>query len=955
MSRKLLGFGTDRDMEDMVPNDGLEVIDEALLLKKKRVQASEPLTQKERPEAQPFWSMTVEAVYEFFDTSIQGLTKKKVEERLAKYGPNAFPEEEEEGFLQQLLNAFKDKLVIILMVCSLLQAGIGLFNSHVEDLIGAGFIFLIVVVMVRINYQAEANASSELKKLKELQRSTARVIRGNVLQEVDAQELVVGDIIIVQEGDKVPADARVVTSLDGRVNESTFTGEPYDISKSAEPVAANSGLHDRRSMVHSGTSVQGGNMTAAVVATGMDTQLGDIWDQLNTAEETQTPLQKQLGKLADRLTPLTFLVCLAVLVVYIIRGEPILSSIIVAVSLAIAFIPEALGVVIKIALANGVEYMVNHGAIIKKPEAAEGLGSVTVVLSDKTGTITRGEMTATHMWTLGHNVRLIEAISQVERDAHTSLLIEIAHFCNDLGNPTDKALAAMTRRMGLELTADSRENRVYQAPFTSDRKMMSIANRSAPEANLRMRTKGAPDRLIERCTFVLRNGDGVVPMTPSIASEIHEAVRAFESQGSRVLAFADRELDGVLDHEIGEQHESGLTFVGLIALNDPPRPEVKEAVARMRAAGVAAKMITGDSPLTALWVAQEVDMADQQTTVSDVVMGEELDNLMRVSAAGDRTDFSKLNPDDLSRIKHTKVFARTSPRQKKWLVEAHQYAGDIVAMIGDGVNDAPSIKAADIGVAIGEKATEITKEAAKVVITRGYEAIVTAIEVGRTILYRTRLYAMALLSTNTSEVEIFIVAVLLGWAAPFTTIQLLLINVLGDSSLSIALAKEAPEADIMQQKPRDPKESIITPYMLGVMVYQGILTTFLMAMAWILTGDYAQSVGLSSDATITLQRSVLFCVFMIQKVLRSAFTARSFKFNLSQIGFFTNRYSLRAALVVTFVTVVSLYIPFLGMMPLPLEILPLLSLGVIPPAVEEMVKFVRQLLNRQTASKLKSA
>ena len=929
MSRKLLGYGTDHDIEDIVPNDGLVDVDKA--------HSTEPQARKEKPEAVPFWSMTVEAIYEFFDTSIQGLTKKKVEERLAKYGPNAFPEEEEEGFFRQLLNAFKDKLVIILMVCSLLQAGIGLFNSHVEDLIGAGFIFLIVVVMVRINYQAEANASSELKKLKELQRSTARVIRDTILQEVDAQELVVGDIIIVQEGDKVPADARVVTSLDGRVNESTFTGEPYDISKSAEPVAVNSGLHDRRSMIHSGTSVQGGNMTAAVVATGMDTQLGDIWDQLNTAEETQTPLQKQLSKLADRLTPLTFLVCFAVLVVYIIRGEPILSSIIVAVSLAIAFIPEALGVVIKIALANGVEYMVNHGAIIKKPEAAEGLGSVTVVLSDKTGTITRGEMTATHMWTLGHNVRLIEAISQVERDAHTSLLIEIAHLCNDLGNPTDKALAAMTRRMGLELTADSRENRVYQAPFTSDRKMMSIANRSVPEANLRMRTKGAPDRLIERCTFVLRNSDGVVPM------------RAFESQGSRVLAFADRELDGVLDHEIGEQHESGLTFVGLIALNDPPRPEVKEAVARMRAAGVVAKMITGDSPLTALWVAQEVDMADQQMTVSDVVMGEELDNLMRVSAAGDRTDFSKLNPNDLSRIKHTKVFARTSPRQKKWLVEAHQYAGDIVAMIGDGVNDAPSIKAADIGVAIGEKATEITKEAAKVVITRGYEAIVTAIEVGRTILYRTRLYAMALLSTNTSEVEIFIVAVLLGWAAPFTTIQLLLINVLGDSSLSIALAKEAPESDIMNQKPRDPKESIITPYMLGVMIYQGILTTFLMAMAWILTGDYAQSVGLSSDATITLQRSVLFCVFMIQKVLRSAFTARSFKFNLSQIGFFTNRYSLRAAVVVTFVTVISLYIPFLGMMPLPLEILPLLSLGVIPPAVEEMVKFVRQLLSNVRA------
>lgn len=890
--------------------------------------------QEKEPEAEKiaFWARTSDEVLYHVQSSVTGLTEDIAEDNLRTFGPNALPEEEKKGLLSALYDLFTDPLSLVLSGAAILSAAIGLFNNEPEKLNQALLIFGIVIFMGLVGFITDRRANNSLEKLKDLQRTYARVIRDGKVVEIESTFIVVGDIILLKEGDKVPADGYVLVATKAEVNEAVLTGEPLPREKRVGVFDENTPLANRGNMVYAGTYMAAGSVTAVVTATGVATELGAIWEQLRSAEETDTPLQQQLDRLGKVLLYGTLFVCIAVVLIYIIRGTDLVEALIVAVSLAIAFIPEALGAVITIALAMGVSEMVKREAIIRRLRAAEGLGSVSVVCTDKTGTVTLGKMKASHVWIAAKGETEVNGDNAFLSAKAYQRLLEVVRFCNNQANPSEHALAELAKIAGFEINSDVRATREHEIVFTSERKLMSTIN--AHDTGRILRSKGAPERLLERCATILY-GNEILPLEGDIKAKVLAAIISFEERGYRVMGFADKEIPTT--EEMGDQAEKALTFVGLVALSDPARPEVKGTVAALRGAGITAVMITGDSPLTALSIAKDVGMVPQDATLADVIAGSELDQY-------DATRIEEVPDEVIAKIARTHVFARTTPSHKVLIVKALQRAGLLVAMTGDGVNDAPSLKQADVGIAMSA-GTDITKETADVILTGTYQAIVAAVEVGRTILYRTRLYSHALLSTNGAEVLLFIVAALAGWPVPLTAVQLLVINLLGDSWLSIALATEKSEKDTMKQKPRSTSEGIITRYMYGSIALQSVITTVILSVAFIFATNVAALSAFDTKTTLVLQQTVVFCTFMVQKVLRSAFTARSLTYNLWEIGLFTNRWSLLAALVTAVIAVVAINVPMFGMMPLPIEMLPLVFiLGLIPPVAEEVVKFVRRKL-----------
>ncbi len=866
---------------------------------------------------------------------VNGLSNSEARTRRQEYGPNSLPEEEAESVWTSLIEAFKDPLAIVLTIAAVLSAVIGLVNGETEELQQALWIMGIVVFMTLVGYFTDRSASNELAKLKDLQKVFARIVRGGKQVEVESKEVVPGDVIFLTQGSRVPADGRIVEAVNAAVNEALLTGEPFDVPKSPDVLPDDTPLSKRANMVYAGTYVTTGNITALATGTGVRTELGKIWEELRATEDTQTPLQRQLERLGKMLLIGTLLVCVLVVLIYIaFQQYPIVDALVVAVALAIAFIPEALGAIITIALALGVREMVQKKAIIRRLHAAEGLGSVSVVCTDKTGTITFGRMTATHLWTFDTGEIRVEAASFKDYDEKLLELLDIVRFNNNLADPSELALSKLAEWAGFTITSEERANREAEIPFNSSRKMMSTVERNQRGRRM-IRTKGAADRLATRCKYILKAG-APEPLTDEDRAVVHGQVVRFEREGYRVLAFADRDLDESI-HEIGDEHEHELTFVGLVALSDPARPEVRTTVEQLRRAGITAKMITGDSPLTALSIAKDVDLVPSNATLSAVIDGPEI---QRIASEG----IDHIPADELQRIARTNVFARVTPSDKVTIVKALQRGGALVAMTGDGVNDAPSLKQADVGIAMNS-GTDLAKDVSDVILTGTYEAIASAVQVGRTILYRARLYIHALLSTNAAEVLLFIVAAIAGWPVPLTAIQLLVINLLGDSWLSIALATEKEEPNVMDRPPRPSNEGVITPYMWFSIGVQSIVATFVMSGAFLIARDQTRSMGLVDSApyALAIQQTSVFVAFMVQKILRSAFTARSLNFNLWQIGFFTNRWSLYAALLTVGIALAAVYLIPVGMTPVPSTILPsLVGLGLIPPIVEEVIKFVRR-------------
>ncbi len=893
----------------------------------------------------PWWSKTVDQVIDELKTNdVNGLTAEEITARQTEFGKNSLPEEERESVWQSLIDAFKDPLALILTAAAIISAIVHISKGETNELQQSVWIMAIVVFMVLIGYFTDRSAGNELEKLKALQKTSAKVVRSGKQIEIEASELVPGDLIVLTQGDRVPGDARVIRVNNGTVSEALLTGEPEAKEKSPAPLPSTSDLAHRDNMVFTGTYVESGNMTAIVSSTGVKTELGKIWDELRSVEETETPLQKQLEQLGRMLMIGTLAVCVLVILIYVVfQNYNIIDALLVAVALAIAFIPEALGAIITIALALGVREMVTKKAIIRKLRAAEGLGSVSVVCTDKTGTITFGKMTVTHVWTLDTNEVNVEQDTLRRYNRELMRLIDVARLANNLSDPSELALGQLAEMAGFTITPEDRAARVREFPFSSASKRMGVIHPEKLGATFR--SKGAPEILLERCTHILDRGKPR-EITDEDLTGIRTQLTTFESQGYRVLAFADRELGDEHKHHATDFNEHGLTFVGLVALSDPARPEVMETVKTLRDAGITAKMITGDSPITALSIAKSVGIVPQSASPSAVIEGRELQQWEKQVGAQPGDDLKsiveRLSDEKIKRIADTHIYARVTPRDKVLIVQALQRAGKLTAMVGDGVNDAAALKQADVGIAMST-GTDIAKDVSDVVLTGTYSAIAAAVQVGRTILYRTRLYTHALLSTNGAEVGLFIVAAVAGWAIPLTALQLLVINLLGDSWLSIALATEREEKDSMQKPPRPSNEPVITPYMWFSIAVQSITVTILMAISFLLAGDYARNAGLDAETTISIQRTAVFVMFMTQKILRSAFTARSLRFNLWQIGFFSNRWSLIAAVITIVIALGAIYVIDVGMTAPPSELLPaLIALGFLPPILEETIKFVRQ-------------
>ena len=904
-------------------------------------------TQEQLSDA-TWWSKTADQVTQELKTDpVNGLSVTEIATRQIEFGKNSLPEEERETVWQSLINAFKDPLALILTAAAIISAVVHISKGETSELQQSVWIMAIVVFMVLVGYFTDRSAGNELEKLKALQKTVARAVRGGKLVDLEASELVPGDAIVLKQGDRVPADARVIRSTNGSVSEALLTGEPEAKEKSPAPIPSTSELAQRDNMVFAGTYVESGNLDALVTSTGVNTELGKIWNELSAVEETETPLQKQLEQLGRMLMIGTLIVCVAVILIYVIfQSYNIIDALLVAVALAIAFIPEALGAIITIALALGVREMVTKRAIIRKLRAAEGLGSVSVVCTDKTGTITFGKMTVTHIWTLDTDEVNVEHQTLKRYSVELLRLMDVARLANNLSDPSELALGQLAEMAGFTITPEDRAARVKEFPFNSASKRMGVIHPEKLGATFR--SKGAPEILLERCTHILYQGKPR-EITSVDVERVRGQLSKFESQGYRVLAFAERELGAEhLNGHSPEFREDELTFVGLVALSDPARPEVAETVAKLREAGITAKMITGDSPITALSIAKSVGIVPQSASPSAVIEGRELADWEAESRGSDKETVAAWSEDKIKRIADTHIYARVTPRDKVLIVQALQRANKLTAMVGDGVNDAAALKQADVGIAMST-GTDIAKDVSDVVLTGTYSAIAAAVQVGRTILYRTRLYTHALLSTNGAEVGLFIVAAIAGWAIPLTALQLLVINLLGDSWLSIALATEREEKDVMQKPPRPSDEPVITPYMWLSILVQSVLVTVLMAISFVWAGDYARSAGLDAETGLALQRTAVFIMFMTQKVLRSAFTARSLRFNLWQIGFFSNKWSLIAAGITVVIAFAAIYVLNVGMTAPPSEIVPaLIGLGLIPPVVEEGIKLARRAMGKDT-------
>ena len=766
----------------------------------------------------PAWyrKSILEAAAELETDLTTGLTHSTVAGRLEKYGPNELQAQQGPTVWQKILSQLKDFLILLLLGAAV----ISLFLGETSDAI---VIFLVVVLNTVLGVVQELKAEKALSALEELTAPLAKVHREGQTREVAAKELVPGDLILLEAGDFVPADARLVTADSLQVNESALTGESVPVAKEAEFTAAEDlPLGDQKNMVFKGTIVTFGRGRALVTGTGMDTELGRIAGLLQTGPEEKTPLQKRLDSFGKQIGLLAIGVCLFIFLVGILRGNRFYEMFLVAVSLAVAAIPEGLPAIITIVLALGVQRMAGQKAIIRRLPAVETLGSATVICSDKTGTLTQNAMTVRRIVTgtadyavTGEGLkaegefRRGEAPVTVEEQPLLELILKIGALCNDaeflpeeaqiIGDPTEGALVVAAAKAGMtrkELQATYPRTQEY--PFDSVRKRMSTVHQGTLVPKLAgekgedrhwLLVKGAPDLVLENCQWWLGE-DGPQELTAARKVELLKVNHQLATEALRVLAFAFRP-----DPPSGspvEEVEKDLTFVGFMGMIDPPRPEAKAALQVCQEAGIAVKMITGDHRDTAVAIAEQLGLAG---STEAVLVGAELEALDGAELA--------------QRVDGVSVFARVSPEHKVRIVDALKQNGAIVAMTGDGVNDAPALKKADIGAAMGQTGTDVAKEAADMVLADdNFATIVRAVQEGRVIFENIKKTVYFLLSCNLGEIVTIFTAILLGWPVPLYPIQILWVNLVTDSLPALALGVDPPEGDIMKRPPLHPEEGL---------------------------------------------------------------------------------------------------------------------------------------------------
>ncbi len=759
---------------------------------------------------QMYWTKTGSELLQLFKVTENGLSAAEVEQIRREKGENVLQEAKKKSTLQVFCSQFADLLVIILVIAAI----ISMFSGNMESTI---VIFAVLIMNAALGTVQHVKAQKSLESLKQLSSPNAKVIRDGIKQELPSREIVPGDIVMLEAGDMVVADGRILNNYSLQVNESSLTGESTNVEKQDDIIEAKVPLADRKNMVYSGSLVTYGRAEVLVTATGMETELGKIAGLMNASKERKTPLQESLDKFSGKLAIFIMIVCAAVFGLCLYRKMPMLDSLMFAVALAVAAIPEALGSIVTIVQAFGTQRMAKQNAIIKDLKAVESLGCVSVICSDKTGTLTQNKMTVQDVYIDGRE--LAPKDLDIREASHRYLLYD-AVLTNDsaivdgkgIGDPTEYALLEMLCQIpvpqgcgfaeeGLnEAALRQSVTRIGEVPFDSDRKLMST--KYILQGASTVLTKGAVDVLLERCTSVCY-GEEIRAMSETEKDKIKRQNQIFSEKGLRVLAFAYKESDEVLSADT----EYGFTFLGLISMVDPPRAESVQAVADAKHAGIKTVMITGDHKVTAAAIAKKIGIYEQ----GDLALtGAELDALTDEELDAEITDIS--------------VYARVSPENKIRIVEAWQRKGHIVSMTGDGVNDAPALKKADIGVAMGITGTEVSKDAAAMILSDdNFATIIKAVANGRNVYRNIKNAILFLLSGNTAGILAVLYASIAGLAMPFAPVHLLFINLLTDSLPALAIGMESADSKLLSQKPRDPKTGIMTRDFVWKMLLQGSL------------------------------------------------------------------------------------------------------------------------------------
>ena len=840
-----------------------------------------------------WYSRTLSEVFVALGSSSAGLSAVDAAARLEHGGPNEIVAGPRVSAWRLLLDQLRNVLMLILLAATFLSF---LTGHRAESIV----IAVIVLFAVVLGFIQEYRAEQAIEALRELAAPTASVLRDGMLSSISARELVPGDVVLLRPGDRVPADARVVEAANLTADEAPLTGESSGVEKHEVSLPdEDCPVGDRTNLVHAGTTITYGRGRAVVVATGMQTEFGQVAQLLQSVQAGRTPLQKNLDRLGAVLARVALVVVAVVVVLGVLRGQPVLDMLLFGIALAVAVVPEALPAVVTISLAIGIQRMARRNALIRRLPAVETLGSTSVICSDKTGTLTRNEMTVRRLWAVDRTVdvsgsgyepvgrfsiagvdvlpgRAVERLLEAAALVNDSELAEVDGGWRVKGDPTEGALIVAAAKAGLDKrTLDASAPRVQEIPFTSERKCMTTLHRTG--AGTVAYSKGAPEKLLQGCTQI-SSADGVTVLDDATRAELSGIAQGYASDALRVLAVAMKE-----DADLSSAQE-GMTLLGLVGMIDPPRAEAREAIALCERAGIRPVMITGDHPATATAVARELGLLRHGRVVS----GSELDDM----------DDARLSRE----ISGIDVFARVSPAHKLRVVAALQANDHVVAMTGDGVNDAPALKKADIGIAMGMTGTDVTKEASAMTLTDdNFASIVAAVEEGRGVYDNIKKYLMYLLSSNVGEIGLMVGAAVFGLPLPLTAVQILYVNLATDGLPALALAVDPPQRDLMDRPPRSPRTGIFTRPVVALMLAGGLWLTL------VNTGLFVWLIR-SGRALEEAMGMVFVCLVLIQ--LLNAYNFRSDRHS-ALVRPFANRWLNSAVLWESALLLAIVYVPVL--------------------------------------------
>lgn len=879
-----------------------------------------------------YYNQRVEEVLQKFEVNYEtGLSGSEIDIRKEKYGLNKLDSKKQKLLLTIFIEQFKSSMVVILLIAAIISGIIGIMEG--EGLVESFVIIAILLLNAIIGTVEEKKAQTSLEALNKMSSPHTKVLREGQIEEIDSIDIVPGDIVILETGDIIPADLRLLETINLKVQESALTGESFPVDKSNAPLEGDEiPLGDRNNMAFSTSIVTYGRGRGVIVGTGMNTEVGNIAYMLQTTEATETPMSKRLGQLGKVLGYVALIICAVIFVIGTLYGNHWLKMLMMAVSLAVAAIPEGLQIVATIVLAIGVQRLVKKNAIVRTLPSVETLGSTTVICSDKTGTLTQNKMSVVEGWTGGNNINFRNPPIPEELDSNELVLLQSSLLCTDShlkmlpgggyelsGDPTETAIVDIAINLGMNKNELEKEfPRAQEVPFDSQRKRMATIN-NIEDNKFRINVKGGLDEVLNVTTSILIHGK-IRPITEEDKETIMKENKRMAQSALRVLAVAYKDIDTIPSEVNEETVENDLVFIGLLGMIDPARPEVIEAVKKCKTAGIRPVMITGDHKVTAVAIAEEIG----------------------IYKVGDKavtgTNLEEINDEVLTRDIHDySVYARVAPEHKVRIVKAWQNNGDIVAMTGDGVNDAPALKQADIGLAMGIVGTEVAKDASDVVLTDdNFATIVTAVEEGRRIYDNILKVIQFLLSANMGEVLLIFIAAILNIGNPLSPILILWVNLVTDSLPALALSMDPPQKDIMTRKPRDPKKGFFSKGMIWRIVYQGSTIGIISLVAYF--------IGLNDGGQV-LGQTMAFAVLAFSQLFHVR-NLHSNKLSSFRTSLVSNKHLVLGILASTLLMLIVLLIPVLrrvfGVVEMDgIHWLYVMGLSIVPIVVVEIVKALK--------------